>query len=111
MSYLKTCQSFLKKTFLIIFITFFLSLIIDFFFGKLILNSLDSFLVKTEFYGRLMRIDHPVFHHSSKLTLITKIIEVLRRNIPFVLTITALDLNAINNIKKNLILALWEILC
>ena len=66
MSYLKTCQSFLKKTFLIIFITFFLSLIIDFFFGKLILNSLDSFLVKTEFYGRLMRIDHPVFHHSFK---------------------------------------------
>ena len=66
MSYLKTCLSFFKKTFLIILITFFLSLIIDFFFGKLILKSLDSFLVKTEFYGRLMRIDHPVYHHSFK---------------------------------------------
>ena len=66
MSYLKTCLSFLKKTFLIIIITFFISLIIDFFFGKFILKSLDSFLVKTEFYGRLMRIDHPIFHHSFK---------------------------------------------
>ena len=66
MSYLKTCLSFLKKTFLIFIITFFISLIIDFFFGKFILKSLDSFLVKTGFYGRLMRIDHPIFHHSFK---------------------------------------------
>ena len=43
---------------------FFLSLLIDFFFGRLILKGLDPILVKTEFYGRLMRIDHPIFHHS-----------------------------------------------
>ena len=66
MSYLKTCLFFLKKTFVIVLISFVLSLIIDFFFGKLILKNLDGFLVKTEFYGRLMRIDHPVFHHSFK---------------------------------------------
>ena len=66
MSYFKTCLSLLKQSFLVILITFFLSLIIDFFFGKFILKSLDPLLVKTEFYGRLMRIDHPVFHHSFK---------------------------------------------
>ena len=66
MSYIKTCLSLIKQFFLIILITFFISLIVDFFFGKLILKSLDPFLVKTEFYGRLMRIDHPVFHHSFK---------------------------------------------
>lgn len=66
MSYIKTCLSLIKQFFLVILITFFLSLIVDFFFGKLILKSLDPFLVKTEFYGRLMRIDHPVFHHSFK---------------------------------------------
>ena len=66
MFYIKTCLNLIKKSLFIILITFFLSLIIDFFFGKLILRGLDSFLVKTEFYGRLMRIDHPVFHHSFK---------------------------------------------
>ena len=66
MSYFKTGLILIKKSFLIILITFFLSLIIDFFFGKLILKGLDPFLVKTEFYGRLMRIDHPIFHHSFK---------------------------------------------
>ena len=64
MNYLKVCISFAKKTVAIIFITFFLSLLIDFFFGRLILKGLDPILVKTEFYGRLMRIDHPIFHHS-----------------------------------------------
>ena len=64
MYYLKILISFFKKFFLIIIITFGLSLIIDFFFGRTILKGLDNFLVKTEFYDRLMRIDHPVYHHS-----------------------------------------------
>ena len=64
MNYIRSGISFFKKTIIVILITFILSLIIDFFFGKLILRGLDSYLVKTEFYGRLMRIDHPVFHHS-----------------------------------------------
>ena len=64
MNFINFGFSFLKKSLIIVLITFFFSLIIDFFFGRLILKGLDSYLVKTEFYGRLMRIDHPVFHHS-----------------------------------------------
>ncbi len=64
MNYFYSGISFLKKTISILLITFLFSLIIDFFFGRLILKGLDSYLIKTEFYGRLMRIDHPVFHHS-----------------------------------------------
>ena len=64
--FLKKILNFFKISSIIFLITFILSLAIDFFFGKLILKNLDSFLVKTEFYGRLMRIDHPVFHHSFK---------------------------------------------
>ncbi len=56
--------NFLKIFLSIILITFILSLLIDFFFGNKILKTLDKYLVKTEFYGRLMRTDHPVFHHS-----------------------------------------------
>ena len=56
--------NFLKIFFSIIFITFILSLLIDFFFGKKILKTLDGYLVETEFYGRLMRTDHSIFHHS-----------------------------------------------
>lgn len=56
--------NFLKIFLSIIFITFILSLLIDFFFGKKILKSLDRYLVETEFYGRLMRTDHSIFHHS-----------------------------------------------
>ena len=55
---------FLKSLSIILIISFFLSLIIDFFFGKYILKSLDSYLQKTEFYERILRTDHPVFHHS-----------------------------------------------
>ena len=55
---------FLKSLSIILIISFFLSLIIDFFFGKYILKSLDSYLQKTEFYERLLRTDHPVYHHT-----------------------------------------------
>ncbi len=47
-----------------IIIAFTISLIVDFFFGKYILKGLDKYLQKTEFYERLLRTDHPVFHHS-----------------------------------------------
>ena len=40
----------IKLFIIVIFITFSLSLLIDFFFGKLILKSLDSYLSKTNFY-------------------------------------------------------------
>ncbi len=62
MSILKTFFSFLK----IILITFFFSLIIDFFFGEKILNKFDNFFSKTQFYERLIRIDHPIYHHTLR---------------------------------------------
>jgi hypothetical protein len=66
MIFLRVINRFIKSTFLILFITFFILLIIDFFFGKLILNSLEPYLTKTNFYERLIRIDHKIYHHTLK---------------------------------------------
>ena len=52
------------KFFKIFIISIIFSLLIDFFFGKLILKKLDKFLLKTEFYERLIRINYPVYHHT-----------------------------------------------
>ena len=52
------------KFFKIFIISIVFSLLIDFFFGKLILKKLDKFLLKTEFYERLIRINYPVYHHT-----------------------------------------------
>ena len=56
----------IKLFIIVIFITFSLSLLIDFFLGKLILKSLDPYLSKTNFYERLIRIDHKFYHHTLK---------------------------------------------
>ena len=56
----------IKLFIIVIFITFSLSLLIDFFFGKLILKSLDPYLSKTNFYERLIRIDHKFYHHTLR---------------------------------------------
>ena len=37
-----------------------------FFFGNFILNKLDPYLSKTNFYERLIRIDHKFYHHTLK---------------------------------------------
>ena len=66
MVFLKTIFNFSKSLTIIIIITFFLSLIIDFFFGNLILKKLDPYLSKTDFYERLIRIDHKFYHHTLK---------------------------------------------
>ena len=58
---LKKLINFFYKTFTILIITFFLSLIIDYLLGKKILNLLDVYLVKTEFYGRLLRMDNSIY--------------------------------------------------
>ena len=63
---LKTIFNFSKSFLIIILITFFFTLIIDFFFGKLILKSLDPYLLKTNFYERLIRIDHKFYHHTLR---------------------------------------------
>ena len=62
MTILKTLYSFIK----IIMITFIFTLIIDFFFGEKILNKFDNFFSKSQFYERLIRIDHPVYHHTLR---------------------------------------------
>ena len=50
----------------ILIVSFFLFLIIDFFFGKKILNHFDTFFSKSQFYERLIRIDHPIYHHTLR---------------------------------------------
>ena len=61
---LKKLINFFYKTLIILIITFFISLIIDYLIGKKILNLLDDYLVKTEFYGRLLRMDNSIYHHG-----------------------------------------------
>ena len=63
---LKTFYRLVKSTLIILIITFSITLFIDFFFGKLILNKLDPYLSKTNFYERLIRIDHKFYHHTLK---------------------------------------------
>jgi hypothetical protein len=63
---LKIIYNFIKSSFLILSITFLFLLVIDFFFGNLILKSIDPYLVKSNFYERLIRIDHKVYHHTLK---------------------------------------------
>ena len=57
---------FIKSFLLILLISFSLSLILDFLFGKKILKILDGYLVKTSFYERLIRVDHKYYHHTLK---------------------------------------------
>ena len=56
----------LKSSITILLLTFILTLIVDFLFGKKILEITDKFWVKTEFYGKIKRIDHDVYHHGLK---------------------------------------------
>ena len=62
--FLKKTLEFFKISSAIILITFILSLAIDFFFGKAILIKLDPYLSQTNFYDRLIRIDHKFYHHT-----------------------------------------------
>lgn len=70
---LKKIITFIVTTIKITLITFFISLILDFFFGSYILKRLDSFLSKTEFYERLVRLDHPIYHHTLKANTVYKL--------------------------------------
>ena len=60
--YLKYFRNF----FLIFIITFVLALITDFVLGNLILKKLNNYFATTEFYGRLIRINHDYYHHGLK---------------------------------------------
>ena len=63
---LKTISRLVKATLIILLISLSVTLLIDFFLGKIILNKLDQHLSKTNFYGRLIRIDHKFYHHTLK---------------------------------------------
>ena len=63
---LKDIYRFIKTFFLIFFTTFIITLIIDFFFGRLVLSTFDTYFSKTNFYERLIRVDHKVYHHTLK---------------------------------------------
>ena len=54
------------QIFKILFITFIFSLVIDYFFGSKILKSFDPLFAKSQFYERLIRIDHPIYHHTLR---------------------------------------------
>lgn len=45
----------------------------DFFLGNFILNSLDNYFNKTEFYERLFKIDHKIYHHDLKPNTVYKL--------------------------------------
>ena len=48
----------------ILLITFVFSLVVDFFLGSKILKYFDTYFAKSQFYERLIRIDHPIYHHT-----------------------------------------------
>ena len=57
---------YIKLSLIIFFTTFLLILFIDFFLGNTVLRKLDPYLSKTQFYERLIRIDHPIYHHGFR---------------------------------------------
>ncbi len=61
---LRKLINFFYKFLVIFIITFSLSLGVDYFLGKKILKLLDGYLIKTEFYGRLLRVDNSIYHHG-----------------------------------------------
>jgi len=56
----------IKVSFLIILISFLLMMFIDFFFGKKIMKKFDHLFAESEFYEKIIRINHPVFHHMLR---------------------------------------------
>ena len=63
---IKVIFKYTKLSSVIFFTTFLLTLFIDFFLGNTILRKLDPYLSKTQFYERLIRIDHPIYHHGFR---------------------------------------------
>ena len=48
------------------FITFIFFVNNRFFFGSKILKHFDPYFAKSQFYERLIRIDHPIYHHTLR---------------------------------------------
>ncbi len=66
MEKIKKLLNTIKVSFLIILISFLLMMFIDFFFGKRIMKKFDHLFAESEFYEKIIRINHPVFHHMLR---------------------------------------------
>ena len=66
MEKIKKLVNTIKVSFLIILISFLLMMFIDFFFGKGIMKKFDHLFAESEFYEKIIRINHPVFHHMLR---------------------------------------------
>jgi len=62
--FIKNFLKYFLKTFYIILISIFLFLIIDFFFGRILINKYSSIIKENLFYQKKYRVSHPVFHHT-----------------------------------------------
>lgn len=58
--------NFFKNSLIILIITILIILLIDLFFGRLIIKVFDPLFSKSQFYERLIRIDHPIYHHTLR---------------------------------------------
>ena len=66
MFFLKKFLFYLYLTLKIIIFTLVLTLLIDYIFGNKILDLIDPYLKKTEFYDKRIRVWDKVFHHTFK---------------------------------------------
>jgi len=66
MKKIKKLLNTIKVSFLIILISFLLMMFIDFFLGKRIMKKFDHLFAESEFYEKIIRINHPVFHHMLR---------------------------------------------
>jgi len=62
--YIKKIRNIFFKFLLIIFISLFLFLIIDFFFGRFLIKKYSSIIKENLFYQKKYRVYDPIFHHS-----------------------------------------------
>jgi hypothetical protein len=62
--YIKKIRNIFFKFLLITFISLFLFLIIDFFFGRFLIKKYSSIIKENLFYQKKYRVYDPIFHHS-----------------------------------------------
>ena len=58
--------NFIKVSLIIIIISLLIMMLIDFFFGKNLMKKFDQVFAETEFYEKIIRINHPIFHHMLR---------------------------------------------
>ncbi len=66
MEKVKKFLNFIKVSFSIFVISLLLIMVIDFFFGKKVMKKFDNLFAESEFYEKIIRINHPIFHHMLR---------------------------------------------